>query len=41
MATLNTEEINTKENGAASNPSLANQPEQNDQTTATMMVTDN
>lgn len=41
MATLNTEEINTKENGAASNLCLANQPEQNDQTTATMMVTDN
>lgn len=36
MATLNTEEINTEENGAASNPCLANELEQNDQTTATM-----
>lgn len=36
MATLNTEEINTEENGAASNPCLANQMEQNGRTTATM-----
>lgn len=36
MATLNTDEINSKENVTASNPCPANQPEQNDQTTATI-----